>query len=147
MEVLQERAIEEEKEREIIRVINRKTRDQVMKLGDMLEEPEEGEGEALVSPLVQLRRMKADEQISFGKELASKSNPRRLPPSDTFGKDAYAEPSQHDSELERLKGAFKNMQLRANAKVTGERVYSMVVHPEPSKCVVCVGDKQGTLGM
>lgn len=46
-----------------------------------------------------------------------------------------------------MKSAFKGMSLRANAKVTSERVFSMIVHPEPTKTVVLVGDKYGQLGM
>jgi hypothetical protein len=49
VEVLQERAIEEEKEREVLRVINRKTREQVMGLSSMLEDAEEGDKDTLVS--------------------------------------------------------------------------------------------------
>jgi hypothetical protein len=39
------------------------------------------------------------------------------------------------------------MSLKANAKVTSERVFSMAVHPEPTKTLVFVGDKYGMLGM
>jgi hypothetical protein len=39
------------------------------------------------------------------------------------------------------------MTLRANTKVTSERVFSMVVHPEKRKSLVLVGDKYGQLGM
>jgi hypothetical protein len=47
--VLQARADEEEKEREVLRVINRKTRDQVMPLGEMLEDVDDAVKADLVS--------------------------------------------------------------------------------------------------
>lgn len=50
-------------------------------------------------------------------------------------------------ELTRLKDQFKDMELRGNAKVTNDRVFSMVVHPDASKDLVFVGDKYGSLGM
>lgn len=143
VEVVQARAIEEEKEREVLRVINRKSREQVMALGDMLEDAEEGEKEGLVGCPLGV----ADRQETFVHGVAATPAPRTYPTSETSDKDAYAEPSQHDPELARLKSAFKTMHLKANAKVTTERVFSMLVHPEPTKCIVCVGDKQGTLGM
>lgn len=52
-----------------------------------------------------------------------------------------------DKEDERLKEKFQGVRLKAYAKVTNERVYSMVVHPEPTKSLVFVGDKRGQLGM
>lgn len=48
VEVLQAKAEEEEKEREVLRVINRKTRDQVMAIKDMLEDTEENDKVELV---------------------------------------------------------------------------------------------------
>lgn len=39
------------------------------------------------------------------------------------------------------------MELRGNAKVTNDRVFSMVVHPDKRKDLVFVGDKYGSLGM
>jgi hypothetical protein len=60
---------------------------------------------------------------------------------------ADLEPKAQSSEVARLKSAFQKMSLRANAKVTPERVYCMVVHPEPKKNLVFVGDKHGVVGM
>lgn len=68
-EVLQERAIEEEKKMEEIRIINRKTRDQVMKLGDMLEDAEEGEKESLVSYLFEFGAQDVDVPDIFSERL------------------------------------------------------------------------------
>lgn len=39
------------------------------------------------------------------------------------------------------------MTLVANTKVTPERIYSMVVHPTPTKTLVFAGDKAGMLGI
>jgi predicted regulator of Ras-like GTPase activity (Roadblock/LC7/MglB family) len=75
------------------------------------------------------------------------SNPRRFPESSTSGAEAYAEKDGLPAEVERLKSAFKGMTLRANAKITTDRVFSMVVHPERTKTLVMAGDKQGVLGM
>jgi len=47
----------------------------------------------------------------------------------------------------RLKDQFKDMELRGNAKVTNDRVFSMAVHPSPTKDLVFVGDKYGSVGM
>jgi len=49
--------------------------------------------------------------------------------------------------MTRLKDQFKDMELRGNAKVTNDRVFSMVVHPDKSKDLLFVGDKYGSLGM
>ena len=80
-------------------------------------------------------------------DLAERENPRRLPDSSKDGAECYAEKDALPAEVQRLKAAFKGMTLRANAKVTTERVFSMVIHPEKTKTVVLVADKYGQLGM
>lgn len=86
-------------------------------------------------------------QKTFFTDLSSQPYPRSVPSTSTTAKEAYAESSSHNVELDRLRSQFKGMVLRANAKVTNDRVFSMAVHPDPERCVVCVGDKYGTLGM
>lgn len=81
------------------------------------------------------------------KPLGEMKNPRRFPEASTSSSEAYAEKDGSSKEVERLKSAFKGMTLRANAKVTTDRVFSMVVHPERKKTLVIAGDKQGVLGM
>ena len=81
------------------------------------------------------------------KYIASLSNPKRIPETSTSGAEAYAEKDRVAVEVERLRSEFKGMTLRANAKVTTERVFSMAVHPERTKTLVMAGDKQGILGM
>jgi hypothetical protein len=49
--------------------------------------------------------------------------------------------------MTRLKDQFKDMELRGNAKVTNDRVFSMAVHPSPTKDLIFVGDKYGSVGM
>jgi hypothetical protein len=73
--------------------------------------------------------------------------PRTLPSAKTSSPEAYAESDTTSATLQALKSQFQNMHLRANAKVTSERVYSMAVHPEKTKNLVFVGDKNGMLGM
>lgn len=75
--------------------------------------------------------------------------PRKLPDESTSANDAYAdlEPKQEADEVTRLKDQFKNMELRANSKVTNDRVFSMVVHPDKQRDLVFVGDKYGSIGM
>lgn len=75
--------------------------------------------------------------------------PRQLPDEWTSATDAYAdlEPKKQADEVTRLKEQFKNMELRGNAKVTNDRVFSMVVHPDNMRDLVFVGDKYGCLGM
>lgn len=74
---------------------------------------------------------------------------RQLPDESTSATDAYAdlEPEQEADEVTRLKDQFKNMELRSNVKVTNDRVFSMVVHPDKARDLVFVGDKYGCLGM
>ena len=79
--------------------------------------------------------------------MGSRSNPRQYPDQAGSSKEAYAEKDKLPAAVTRLKDAFKGMTLRANAKVTQERVYTMVVHPEPTKTLVFVGDKYGMIGM
>jgi len=57
------------------------------------------------------------------------------------------ETKKQADEMTRLKDQFKDMELRGNAKVTNDRVFSMVVHPDKSKDLLFVGDKYGSLGM
>lgn len=108
------------------RVRDRKLRQQIMPLADMMEDsPAEFSGlEALLPTL------------EGGRTFPS--------PKDTA---VYADNDSLPAEVERLKAAFKGMVLRAQEKVTTERVYCMAVHPERSKTIVFVGDKQGMLGV
>lgn len=123
---------EEAKQMEVQRVINRKIRDQVMPVNSMVEDTPE----RMITELDALLE-------SVGKE----ENPRVYPSSKSSAKDAYAEDDKLSAEVQRLKSAFSNMVLQANTKVTSERVFSMVVHPEKTKTLVLVGDKYGQLGM
>jgi len=84
---------------------------------------------------------------TYLQEVGKESNPRSYPSEKTSAKDAYADSDTADAEVQRLKAQFTNMTLRANEKVTSERVFSMVVHPEKTKTLVLVGDKYGQLGM
>ncbi|RSH91624.1 hypothetical protein EHS25_008993 [Saitozyma podzolica] len=124
---------EERKAMEAIRVINRKEREQRMELGKMVEDESEEEVRDL--------------ETYLQNTIAPLSNPRKYPSTSTSSSEAYAEKDTQPAELARLKDAFRGMSLRANAKVTSERVFSMVVHPEKSKTVVLVGDKYGGLGI
>lgn len=84
---------------------------------------------------------------TYLKNVSTMSNPRRFPEASTSISEAYAEKEGVPAEVERLKAQFKGMTLRANAKVTSDRVFSMIVHPERSKTLIFAGDKQGLLGM
>jgi hypothetical protein len=86
-------------------------------------------------------------QGPYLRNIASKPIARRFPSSSTTSKEAYAESDTLTSEVQMLKSAFKDMHLRANAKVTSDRIFSMVVHPDPKKNLVFAGDKSGMLGM
>lgn len=147
MEEVAKREEEEEKEREVLRVISRRVRDQEMAVGDMVDEDSPSGKEGLVRFSVDSIDLRADEQERFLKDLAEKENSRQLPEASTSAAECYAEKDALPAEVQRLKAAFKGMTLRANAKVTTERVYSMVVHPEKTKTVVLVGDKYGQVGM
>ena len=86
-------------------------------------------------------------QDTYLKSVGLRRSPREYPDQSSSSKEAYAEKDTLPAEVTRLKSAFKNMHLRANAKVTSDRVFSMVVHPMPTKTVALVGDKYGMLGM
>ncbi|WVR07792.1 hypothetical protein IAU60_004835 [Kwoniella sp. DSM 27419] len=133
-EALKVKLEEEEKEREVLRIVSRKERERVMDVGKMVEDAEDGEIRDLESYL---------------KEVSLRDNPRQLPDPTSSAQECYADtdPATVSAEVQRLKSAFKNMELKANAKVTGDRVFSMLVHPEPTKTLVLVGDKYGQLGI
>ncbi|WVO12493.1 hypothetical protein L204_100093 [Cryptococcus depauperatus] len=123
---------EEEHEREVLRVVNRKERAKIMNIGKMVEETLETE---------------IKEMEDYLESISKLSNQRTYPPMSTSAKESYTDHGAISTEVQRLKDAFTNMRLEANAKVTNERVFSMVVHPERSKTLVFVGDKYGQLGI
>lgn len=88
-------------------------------------------------------------QDGFLKAIASQECPRRFPEASNSANEAYADldTSKQPHELSRLKDQFKDMELRANAKVTNDRVFSMAVHPDKRRNLVFAGDKYGALGM
>jgi hypothetical protein len=122
----------EEKQMEEQRVLSRKLREQVMEVKDMVEDTPE----ALVPELGR-----------FLAQVGSLPNPRVYPLASTSVKDAYADKDTAPADVQRLKAAFGDMTLRAQEKVTTERVFAMIVHPEQTKSLVLVGDKYGQLGM
>ncbi|WVQ73007.1 hypothetical protein IAR50_002570 [Cryptococcus sp. DSM 104548] len=123
---------EEEREREVLRVVNRKEREVVMGVGSMMEEATEGE---------------IKEVETFLKDLSTLENPRAYPSAKESDSDAYADAATASDDTQRLREAFSDMSLKANVKVTNERVFSMCVHPEKKKTIVFVGDKYGGLGI
>lgn len=126
------KAEEEEKKLEEIRIVNRKIREQVMAIKDIVEDTPE----RLIPELE-----------AFLPTVGAATNARVYPSVSTSAKEAYADNDALPAEVQRLQSAFSNMVLTANTKVTTERVFSMVVHPEPTKTLVLVGDKNGQLGM
>ncbi|OXH27256.1 WD repeat-containing protein [Cryptococcus neoformans] len=124
---------EEEKEREILRVVSRKEREQVMDVGKMVEDTLEDE---------------IKDMEKYLQSIAELSNPRTYPAETVSAHEAYADSDTAvPLEVQRLKDAFKDMSLKGNTKVTNERVFSMCVHPEKTKTLVLVGDKYGQLGI
>lgn len=71
-------------------------------------------------------------------------NPRSYPADSSA---TYADSDTPSAALASLKAAFKGVSLKANVKITPERVFSMAVHPEKTKDLVFVGDKRGMLGI
>lgn len=135
----------EEVAREVARVANRKERQQIMPIVDMVEETPE----SLIPELVGSRVFTVflTHQAAYLPSVAAAETARTFPSTSATAKEAYADKNATSAEVARLKSAFSNMTLRANSKVTTERVFSMVVHPEPTKTLVLVGDKYGQLGM
>ena len=67
---------------------------------------------------------------------SSTSNPRPY--------DADEEGKAGDkAELLKLREQFEGLVIRSQIKATDERVFSMQVHPDPTKTLVFVGDKYG----
>ncbi|WVQ84906.1 hypothetical protein IAT38_007069 [Cryptococcus sp. DSM 104549] len=128
------RKIQEEDARavEVQRVVNRKEREKVMDVAKMSEDATDEENK---------------DMEKFLSSMAETPVPRPYPSEATTAKEAYADKETASVELQRLKGAFTNMSLKANTKVTNERVFSMTVHPEKKKTLVFVGDKYGQLGI
>jgi hypothetical protein len=141
----EEKAVEEARERD------RRPRRQMMPIAEMPEvdappvKPEEEDDEAKAERLRDEARVK--ELNAFLPEVAKKKAARIFPGMKDSARDAYADADALPAEVARLKDAFKGVALRANTKVTSERVFSMVVHPEPTKNLVLVGDKYGQLGI
>lgn len=117
---------QEEKVKEEQRVKDRRLREQVMSVSEQLEAGDS-------APAAQLEELLA-------------GLPENARPDAKAVKDAFPE-KDTDAELARLRDQFTGMHLAANKKVTTERVYTMLVHPEPSKNLVLVGDKYGQLGV
>ncbi|WWC91567.1 uncharacterized protein L201_006513 [Kwoniella dendrophila CBS 6074] len=133
-ETLKVKLEEEEKERQVLRILSKKERKPLMNIGEMIEDPKDGE---------------VDDLEKYLSSISLLSNPRKYP-SETdkdSPKDIYSDSDSIPTEVNRLKSAFKNMELKANAKVTSDRVFSMIIHPEKTKTLVLVGDKSGQLGI
>ncbi|CAK9780454.1 unnamed protein product [Cutaneotrichosporon oleaginosum] len=141
----------EEKAVEVARERERRPRRQMMPISEMPEvdasavKTEDEDAEAEAERLRQEARVKELEALL--PEIAEKKAARVFPGSKGSARDAYADADALPAEVARLKDAFKGVALRANTKVTSERVFSMVVHPEPTKNLVLVGDKYGQLGI
>lgn len=132
------------------RVRERRPRKQVMKVDEMPEvEPLPIKAEEDEEDKKERARAEAElkELEEYLPEVAEMEAGRSFPSMKDSARDAYADSDALPAEVSRLKDAFKGMALRANTKVTSERVFSMVVHPEPTKNLVLVGDKYGQLGM
>ncbi|KZT26539.1 WD40 repeat-like protein [Neolentinus lepideus HHB14362 ss-1] len=78
-------------------------------------------------------------------EVGKTSHVRRAGAQDAFVFDGDEE--KEESELAELRGRLRRMRVVARAKVTQDRVYSAVYHPEVSKDIVLFGDKHGQLGI
>lgn len=122
---LEEFRAEEERAREAQRVADRRVRDQVMPVAEQLADDS--------APVAEL------EALLRAMPLTERTDAKSV-------KDAYPDKTA-DAELQRLQAQFSGMHLAANKKVTTERVYTMLVHPDPTRNLVLVGDKYGQLGV
>lgn len=119
---VEQRALEE---REAQRRRDRRPREQVMSVAEQMQEDS--------APVAELEALLRDMPLCER-------------PDTKAAKDAYPDKTP-DAELQRLQAQFKGMHLAANKKVTTERVYTMLVHPDAMKNLVLVGDKYGQLGV
>lgn len=62
---------------------------------------------------------------------------------------ASVDPSRafEEREVEELKKAYSNVKIVSRAKVTQDRVYSSLYHPDKTKDLIFFGDKHGQLGI
>ncbi|KAF8509262.1 WD40-repeat-containing domain protein [Gautieria morchelliformis] len=59
----------------------------------------------------------------------------------------FSASKKEEYQVTELKTQFANMKIVSRAKVTNERVYSSLYHPEKTKDLVFFGDKHGQLGI
>ncbi|KAG8217962.1 WD40-repeat-containing domain protein [Butyriboletus roseoflavus] len=59
----------------------------------------------------------------------------------------YENDKRGEREAEELSKRLRKMKVVSRAKVTQDRVYSAVYHPEPTKDLIFFGDKHGQLGV
>lgn len=146
---LKQAAVEEAVE--VARVRDRRPRRQMMPIVEMPEvdaPPVKAEDESVEAKAERAREEALVKELeALLPEVEEMKAARTFPRMKDSARDSYADADALPAEVARLKDAFKNMALRANTKVTSERVFSMVVHPEPTKNLVLVGDKYGQLGI
>lgn len=67
--------------------------------------------------------------------------------SSVAGLSSTGEAKSQAAGVAELRQKFSSMAIKKYAKVTSDRVFSMVIHPDPTKTLVFVGDKTGQLGI
>ncbi|KAF5377080.1 hypothetical protein D9757_007732 [Collybiopsis confluens] len=76
--------------------------------------------------------------------IAQAVRPKRAGDVDVF---VFEENEKDEAEVKELRKKLQGLKIVARAKVTENRVYSAVYHPDPTKDLIFFGDKHGQLGM
>lgn len=76
--------------------------------------------------------------------ITKEEHPRRAADIHSY---ADLDDEQEEREVAELRSKLRGLKVVARAKVTEDRVYSAVYHPEPSKDLIFFGDKHGQLGI
>ncbi|KAJ9128273.1 hypothetical protein QFC24_000566 [Naganishia onofrii] len=121
-----------------LRHAERKVRKDVEGVADMVKEDEWNEDNG----------RDGDELTSFLATVASKPNAR--PPTSTSytSTDPYSSTTAATTAAETaLRNTYRTSTFLRTAKVTAERVYSLTVHPDPTRVLVFSGDKRGVVGV
>ncbi|KAJ9125529.1 hypothetical protein QFC22_000490 [Naganishia vaughanmartiniae] len=125
------------KELEALRHAERKVRKDVGPVGELVKEDEWNEDNG----------RSAEELTSFLASVASKSNPRPTSTISYTSTDPYSDTASITTAETALRETYRKSTFLRTAKVNSERVYSLTVHPDPTRVLVFSGDKRGVVGV
>ncbi|KAJ9109187.1 hypothetical protein QFC21_000516 [Naganishia friedmannii] len=125
------------KELEALRHAERKVRKEVEALGELVREEEWNED----------NDRNGQELTSFLASVASKPNPRPTSSLAYTSTDPYTDATSTTAAETALRNTYRTSTFLRTAKMNTERVYSLTVHPDPTRVLVFSGDKRGIVGV